>query len=74
MLADCFDLIGGTSTGAIIASALALGWTVDRIEKLYLKLGNSIFKSSFFRRGYLNACLTKSFILVQMIPLCNRVD
>jgi hypothetical protein len=53
VLADYFDLIGGTSTGAIIASALALGWEVDRIEKLYLKLGNSIFESSFFRKGLL---------------------
>jgi len=53
VLADYFDLIGGTSTGAIIASALALGWTVERIEKLYLMLGNSIFESSFFRRGFL---------------------
>jgi predicted acylesterase/phospholipase RssA len=53
VLADYFDLIGGTSTGAIIATALALGWPVERIEKLYLKLGNSIFKSSFFRRGLL---------------------
>ncbi|MDH3287819.1 MAG: patatin-like phospholipase family protein [Betaproteobacteria bacterium] len=53
VLADYFDLIGGTSTGAIIASALTLGWTVERIEKLYLKLGNSIFESSFFRKGLL---------------------
>lgn len=53
VLADYFDLIGGTSTGAIIASALALGWKVDRIEELYRKLGNSIFESSFFRRGLL---------------------
>ena len=53
VLADYFDLIGGTSTGAIIASALALGWPVDRIEKLYRELGNSIFESSFFRKGLL---------------------
>jgi len=53
VLADYFDLIGGTSTGAIIASALALGWPVERIEKLYRELGNSIFESSFFRRGLL---------------------
>jgi hypothetical protein len=53
VLADYFDLVGGTSTGAIIASALALGWKVDRIEDLYRKLGNSIFESSFFRKGLL---------------------
>ncbi len=53
VLADYFDLIGGTSTGAIIASALALGWPVARIETLYRELGNSIFQSSFFRRGLL---------------------
>lgn len=53
VLADYFDLIGGTSTGAIIASALALGWDVSRIEKLYRELGDSIFESSFFRKGLL---------------------
>ncbi len=53
VLADYFDLIGGTSTGAIIAASLALGYTVDRIQKVYEELGNSIFESSFFRRGLL---------------------
>ncbi len=53
VLSDYFDLIGGTSTGAIIASALALGWPVERIETLYRELGNSIFTSSFFRKGLL---------------------
>jgi predicted acylesterase/phospholipase RssA len=33
-----FDLIIGTSTGAIIASLLGLGWTVDQIEKRYFAL------------------------------------
>jgi hypothetical protein len=53
VLSDYFDLIGGTSTGAIIASALALGWPVSRINKLYLEFGNDIFQSSFFRMGLL---------------------
>lgn len=53
VLGDYFDLIGGTSTGAIIASALALGWDVARIEKIYRELGDSIFESEFFRRGLL---------------------
>ena len=52
-LSDYFDLIGGTSTGAIIAAALALGWTIDEIETMYRKLGESIFQSAFFRRGLL---------------------
>lgn len=50
-LSDYFDLIGGTSTGAIIAAALALGWDVERIAGIYHKLGESIFDASWFRKG-----------------------
>ena len=51
VLADYFDLIGGTSTGAIIAAGLALGMTVDEIEGHYRALGAEVFKRSFWRRG-----------------------
>ncbi len=54
VLSDYFDLIGGTSTGAIIASALALGWTVERVDEVYREFGSDIFRSSFFRRGLLH--------------------
>ena len=42
-LADYFDLIGGTSTGAIIAGALAIGMEVAQIKQMYLDLGGKIF-------------------------------
>lgn len=42
-LCDYFDLIGGTSTGAIIAASLAIGKTVSEVKSQYLQLGGEIF-------------------------------
>src|SRR6185503_11369948 len=42
-LCDYYDLIGGTSTGAIIATALALGLSVDELIELYMHLGPEVF-------------------------------
>ena len=44
LLCDYFDLIGGTSTGSIIAAGLACGMTVEALQKLYLNIGASVFK------------------------------
>ncbi|MEI6787341.1 MAG: patatin-like phospholipase family protein [bacterium] len=41
-LADYFDLIGGTSTGAIIAAGLSVGMSTAEVGDAYLKLGASI--------------------------------
>jgi uncharacterized protein len=49
LLADWFDLIGGTSTGAIIASLLALGYRAANIREFYIKLAPRIFKRSAWR-------------------------
>jgi patatin-like phospholipase/acyl hydrolase len=52
-LCDYFDLIGGTSTGAIIATLLATGRTADEIATLYKSLGGKIFgnKYSYWQVG-----------------------
>src|SRR5262245_3556632 len=42
-LADYFDLIAGTSTGAIIAAALALHEPASKIERFYRERGRAIF-------------------------------
>lgn len=52
-LSHYFDLIAGTSTGAIIAACLAKGMRVEEVCKLYKRLAGSVFKRSFFRRGKL---------------------
>ncbi len=51
VLADYFDYISGTSTGAIIAAALSLGWTVEKIKAFYLDSGERMFdKASLLKR------------------------
>jgi predicted acylesterase/phospholipase RssA len=42
-LCDFFDLIGGTSTGAIIATGLAKGMSVADIESFYRKFATTAF-------------------------------
>lgn len=54
-LSDYFDLIAGTSTGAIIAATLALGWTVADITRKYFELGERVFKRSLLRQGLFRA-------------------
>lgn len=51
VLADYFDYIGGTSTGAIIATCLSLGMRVDAIRKFYIESGAAMFdKASLIKR------------------------
>jgi hypothetical protein len=42
-LCDFFDLIGGTSTGAIIATALATRMSVAEVAQFYREFGNKVF-------------------------------
>jgi hypothetical protein len=54
-LCHYFDLIAGTSTGAIIAACLARGMQVREVRGLYDRLAASVFRRSVFRRGVFRA-------------------
>ena len=45
-IGDYFDYIYGTSTGSIISGLLAIGKSVEEVEKIYLELIPSIMKES----------------------------
>ncbi len=50
-LADYFDFVAGTSTGAIIAACISVGMTVSEIRAFYLSSGKEMFdKASLLRR------------------------
>lgn len=42
-LRDYFDYFAGTSTGAIIAAALALGRSAEEVRRFYLNHGAAMF-------------------------------
>jgi hypothetical protein len=54
-LGDYFDLVGGTSTGAVIAGALALGYRTEQVKEFYLKLAPFAFKRQRWRIPLLQA-------------------
>ena len=51
VLADYFDAIGGTSTGAIIATGLSLGYPVQKLIDFYINSGDAMFqRAAWYRR------------------------
>jgi len=62
-LCERFDLIGGTSTGAILAAGLALGLRAEELRQFYLDFGKEIFTKVFlpirFWHSYSSAPLEK---------------
>ena len=51
VLSDYFDMFAGTSTGAIVATCLSLGMSVERIRSFYIDSGKDMFdKASLLKR------------------------
>lgn len=51
VLADYFDFVAGTSTGAVVAACIALGMPVAKIRSFYLESGKEMFdRASLLRR------------------------
>ena len=48
VLSDYFDFIAGTSTGALIASALCIGMSVDEIRRFYVESSSEMFERRLF--------------------------
>ena len=44
VLSDYFDMIGGTSVGSILATMLALGWRVEKVEQTFTSWAPQVFK------------------------------
>ena len=65
-LSHYFDLIAGTSTGSIIAAALARGMTVAEITKKYLDLGQRVFQKSWLRQGYVRALYDEAGLIEEL--------
>lgn len=65
VLAQYFDLIGGTSTGSIIATGLALGWSVSDVWAAYETIVPRIFAKAsgvgLFSPRYRNKPLADAF-------------
>ena len=65
-LCHYFDLIAGTSTGAIVAATLALGWTVEEVREKYMQLGAAVFTKSLLRQGLLRAKYDEAKLVAEL--------
>ena len=70
-LSDYFDLIAGTSTGAI-AATLAMGWKVEEIRQRYMMLGERVFTRSLLRQGVLRAKYDEATLISELKKVFGR--
>ncbi|MEO8819576.1 MAG: patatin-like phospholipase family protein [Ginsengibacter sp.] len=51
---DLFDMVAGSSTGAIIAGLITFGHSAAQIEEMYTELVTKVFEKKMFRGRFLN--------------------
>lgn len=75
-LAQKVDLAGGTSTGAIISGALALGYSAADIREFYLGLAPRIFRKSRFRVPGFQSVFDAAVLKQEILKICGdrRMD
>ena len=64
-LANYFDYIGGTSTGAIIAAGLSIGMSVQQLLDFYINKGKDMFDKNFILKRW--KALYESGPLLEML-------
>jgi predicted acylesterase/phospholipase RssA len=73
-LADYFDLIGGTSTGSLIATLLSLGWSVDDVSRTYTELAEDVFRPNhYWGLGPIGRALASRFDAGPLEAILQRV-
>lgn len=70
-LAERFDLIGGTSTGAVIATGLALGLPAPRIRAFYTDLAPTVFRRSPWRLPGISALFDDELMELHIRDICG---
>ncbi|MBU2981440.1 patatin-like phospholipase family protein [Lentibacter algarum] len=61
-----FDLIGGTSTGSIIAAGLSLGLSPKDLTRFYMRLGPKVFRKPRFRLRGLQSVFDARMLKAQL--------
>lgn len=73
-LANYFDLIGGTSTGSLIATLLCLGWSVSDVKSAYLELAADVFRPNhYWGLGPIGRALSNRFDAAPLEAILKRI-